>query len=344
MADGSGGPGWWQGSDGRWYPPEGSPAHRRARPPPPYRALPPPGAAAPGTAVPGAAVPEPAEPGAAARAAPAPADGTPVVEAIPGVPTGHPFGRPRPAGSGDPGTGSSTDAGALDRSAAAAAAAVPGTRGPEAPGGGWGDPEAPSRTPRLPGWSGPAGGLRSAGEVLAPVEGGRALAGPGADAHAATNLLWSAGTALAALAVLVLSLHVWYVAHAVVTGGPVSVSLRAPARLLGPAYGGWRVAVPVLAGAEILLAMVAAAIWGTRRQSRPYLAVQRVVAFAAVGVIVASLTLRVPSMAGLTGSSLDRGTLAGLEVSFHLTVGAWLALVASVVAFACTLPIAVKFH
>jgi hypothetical protein len=35
MSDYSQGPGWWQASDGRWYPPEGT-AGGAPRPPPPY--------------------------------------------------------------------------------------------------------------------------------------------------------------------------------------------------------------------------------------------------------------------------------------------------------------------
>lgn len=62
MSEQSQGPGWWQASDGRWYPPEQAPAELQQQPPPtqPFGATPPPTAPIP-TAMPTApAGPEPA--------------------------------------------------------------------------------------------------------------------------------------------------------------------------------------------------------------------------------------------------------------------------------------------
>lgn len=39
MSDTSGGPGWWQASDGKWYPPERHPDYRPPPPPPPGQAI-----------------------------------------------------------------------------------------------------------------------------------------------------------------------------------------------------------------------------------------------------------------------------------------------------------------
>ena len=51
MSDVSAGPGWWQASDGQWYPPERHPQYRRpaAPPPPPPHTAPPAGTTAVGT-------------------------------------------------------------------------------------------------------------------------------------------------------------------------------------------------------------------------------------------------------------------------------------------------------
>jgi hypothetical protein len=74
MSDSSQGPGWWLASDGKWYPPEATPAAATPPPtdPPPAAAAPPPKAAPPPAAPPPAA-PPPTVAAAAPAAAPAPA-------------------------------------------------------------------------------------------------------------------------------------------------------------------------------------------------------------------------------------------------------------------------------
>ena len=47
MSDAQQGPGWWQASDGKWYPPESHPSRRPPPPPPPQATPPPPGSGAP---------------------------------------------------------------------------------------------------------------------------------------------------------------------------------------------------------------------------------------------------------------------------------------------------------
>src|SRR5579872_6222317 len=72
MSDVSGGPGWWQASDGRWYPPE---QHPNYAPPPPPPASPPPSPPAPPWPPPQPGAPQPPPYPQAPATAPAPAYG-----------------------------------------------------------------------------------------------------------------------------------------------------------------------------------------------------------------------------------------------------------------------------
>jgi uncharacterized RDD family membrane protein YckC len=72
MSDVSGGPGWWQASDGRWYPPEQHPSY--APPPPPPTSPPPPPPGPPGSPGQPGGPPPPPYPS-APGAAPAPTNG-----------------------------------------------------------------------------------------------------------------------------------------------------------------------------------------------------------------------------------------------------------------------------
>jgi hypothetical protein len=180
---------------------------------------------------------------------------------------------------------------------------------------------------------------------------GRGDWGQGSQPNSTANLVWSLLTALAGIGVLACMLGEWYRQLALTTdpSGVQKLSVRGSFHLMSHQYGGWRIALPIAAGAVVVLSLLAAMGWLRGPQPRWFVISMRVLALGVIGLVITALILRTPHGVHLappppqTGGALSSATptqptVATVQVLYHLSWAGYVTLVVSIVTFLLTLP------
>ncbi len=160
------------------------------------------------------------------------------------------------------------------------------------------------------------------------------------------NVVLSLLCVVLAGAVLGLCFGHWYQVRVL----PASASRRAPAalvaqgRLLGPAYGGWRIVVPVLAGLVVALGLAATAVWRRARFPRSALWPLRFLGLLLVAAVILTLTQRVSSFGPVLTAKRQFLEASGVQFHYTPTGGAWAALVCAVLSLGASMWIASRIR
>lgn len=316
--------GWWRASDGRWYPPEAAPTGEGSPDPGP-----PPVAVAPtesALADENGPLPPPAGPRTPVLAPPPPPPRTNRFGSVTGGTTttlpGSVAPPPEPAGTAGPGVG-------------APAPEVPVPVSPVVAG--------LSTDPVRTGWSPRNPSLVYSAAEMAELEGTRTGRPDPTDRRGSGNVVWCLITMVLAGATLYCTSRIWYTMTASHPWNhTLNPALLEPRRLLAHGYGGWRIVVPVLAGAVTVLAPIGALVWTRRRYPRPFVYTVRILAGFLIAAVITTLVVRVstfgPTLTAERALALQKGAVIGYKPA----VAAYAALAGALLTFASSLGIATK--